>query len=107
MSCTPSSIRASDIDGMIDRTPAYDSPEDIQARRLGDAMTHAGGHAGPVDAILDSPAAQEALVAAQESDHEVALRPLSQWQLAWRRFRRHRMAVVGSVIVGTMVVIAI
>jgi peptide/nickel transport system permease protein len=40
-------------------------------------------------------------------DHEVALAALSQWQLAWRRFRRHRMAIVGSSIVFFMIVLAI
>jgi ABC-type dipeptide/oligopeptide/nickel transport system permease subunit len=90
-----------------ERLGAYESPEDIQARRLGDAMTHAGEYLGPGDDILTSAAAQDVLVAGQERDHEVALEPLSQWQLAWRRFRRHRMALLGSVMVGTMVFIAI
>jgi ABC-type dipeptide/oligopeptide/nickel transport system permease subunit len=84
----------------------YQSPEDIQARRLGEAMTHVGDFAGPGDELLSSTAAQDAL-AAQAADHEVALEPLTQWQLAWRRFRRHRMALVGSAMVGTMVFIAI
>ena len=29
------------------------------------------------------------------ADNEVALESLSQWQLAWRRFKRHKMAMVG------------
>ena len=41
------------------------------------------------------------------ADTEVALESLSQWQLAWRRFRRHRMALVGVVIFGSMLVIAV
>jgi ABC-type dipeptide/oligopeptide/nickel transport system permease subunit len=40
-------------------------------------------------------------------DFEVALESLNQWQLAWRRFKRHRMALVGSVIFGFMIVLAI
>jgi ABC-type dipeptide/oligopeptide/nickel transport system permease subunit len=40
-------------------------------------------------------------------DHEVALEALSQWQLAWRRFRRHRLALVGSAIVLFMVLVAV
>ena len=40
-------------------------------------------------------------------DNEVALQSLSQWQLAWRRFRRHRLAMVGIVIFGFMVGIAV
>jgi peptide/nickel transport system permease protein len=41
------------------------------------------------------------------SDHEVSLRALSQWQLAWRRFKKHRLALVGTVIVAMMVFVAI
>lgn len=40
-------------------------------------------------------------------DYEVSLQPLSQMQLAWRRFRRHKLALVGSVLFGTMVLLAI
>jgi ABC-type dipeptide/oligopeptide/nickel transport system permease subunit len=39
--------------------------------------------------------------------HEVALKSLSQWQLARRRFLRHRLALVGLVIFFGMVFIAI
>ena len=41
------------------------------------------------------------------TDYEVSLKPLSQWQLAWRRFRKHRLAMVGTVLVGMMVLLAI
>ena len=41
------------------------------------------------------------------TDYEVSLKPLSQWQLAWRRFRKHRLAIVGTVLVGAMVFLAI
>jgi peptide/nickel transport system permease protein len=30
------------------------------------------------------------------ADYEVALQSLNQWQLAWRRFRRHRLALIGA-----------
>ncbi len=40
-------------------------------------------------------------------DVEVALESLSQWQLAWRRFKLHRLAAVGLVIFGFMVAMAI
>lgn len=40
-------------------------------------------------------------------DYEVSLQPLSQMQLAWRRFRRHKLALVGSVLFGLMVLLAI
>lgn len=32
---------------------------------------------------------------------------MSQWQLAWRRFRRHRMAIIGSALVALMIFLAI
>ncbi len=32
------------------------------------------------------------------ADYEVQLESLNQWQLAWRRFRKHRLAVLGSAI---------
>jgi len=41
------------------------------------------------------------------ADYDVQLESLSQWQLAWRRFKRHRMAVIGSTLFLTMVAIAI
>ncbi len=44
---------------------------------------------------------------AAASDVEVALESLSQWQLAWRRFRRHRMALIGLGLFGFIVVLAI
>lgn len=43
----------------------------------------------------------------QGEDYEVTLKPLSQWQLAWRRFRKHRLALIGSVIVLMMIFLAI
>jgi peptide/nickel transport system permease protein len=44
---------------------------------------------------------------ADTEDVEVALESLSQWQLAWRRFKLHRLAAVGLVIFGFMVAMAI
>ena len=43
----------------------------------------------------------------EQEDVEVALESLSQWQLAWRRFRRHRLAMIGVVILTFMVLVAI
>jgi ABC-type dipeptide/oligopeptide/nickel transport system permease subunit len=40
-------------------------------------------------------------------DYEVALESLNQWQLAWRRFKRHRLALVGAVVLLFMLVLAI
>lgn len=39
-------------------------------------------------------------------DYEVQLQSLNQWQLAWRKFRKHRLAIVGSVILLVLVVAA-
>ena len=44
---------------------------------------------------------------ADADDVEVALESLSQWQLAWRRFKLHRLATVGLIIFGVMILIAI
>lgn len=41
------------------------------------------------------------------ADNEVSLESLSQWQLAMRRFKRHKLALVGAVIFTTIVAIAI
>ena len=42
-----------------------------------------------------------------DSDVEVALESLGQWQLAWRRFKRHRLAMAGLAIFLLMIVVAI
>ncbi|MBX3031325.1 MAG: ABC transporter permease [Chloroflexi bacterium] len=42
-----------------------------------------------------------------DAEYEVALESLSQWQLARRRFRRHRLAMVGLVIFSLMLGVAI
>ncbi len=46
-------------------------------------------------------------VALADADVEVALESLSQWQLAWRRFKHHRMALIGLGIFAFMVLMAI
>ena len=49
-------------------------------------------------------------IAAEEAgtqDFEVALVSLNQWQLAWRRYRRHRLAVIGSGFLLAMIAVAI
>jgi peptide/nickel transport system permease protein len=40
-------------------------------------------------------------------DYEVNLEALSQWQLAWRKFRKHKMALLGLGILTTLVSVAI
>jgi ABC-type dipeptide/oligopeptide/nickel transport system permease subunit len=43
----------------------------------------------------------------EAGEYEVALKSLSQWQLAARRFRRHRLALIGVAVFGVMLVVAI
>ncbi len=52
-----------------------------------------------------SPADLEAIE--DSLDYEVQLESLNQWQLAWRRFKKHRLAVVGSAVFLTICVLAI
>ena len=40
-------------------------------------------------------------------DFEVNLVSLNQWQIAWRRFKRHRLAVFGTILFFSIIVIAI
>ena len=49
----------------------------------------------------------DATPAPGSADYEVALESLNQWQLAWRRFRRHRLAIIGMVIFAFMIWLAI
>ncbi len=61
------------------------------------------GPGAPVTSL--SPADLEAIEDAL--DYEVQLESLNQWQLAWRRFKKHRLAVVGSSIFLGMVALAV
>jgi ABC-type dipeptide/oligopeptide/nickel transport system permease subunit len=63
--------------------------------------------ASTVPLVSDAEVADATAVAGAREDYEVALKPLSQWQLAWRRFRRHRLALVGSVIFAMMLFLAV
>jgi peptide/nickel transport system permease protein len=40
-------------------------------------------------------------------DYEVGLESLGQWQIAWRKFRRHRLAMVGVVMLTFLVLLAV
>ena len=40
-------------------------------------------------------------------DYEVQLESLNQWQLAWRKFRKHHLAIFGLAILGFLVVVAV
>jgi peptide/nickel transport system permease protein len=62
------------------------------------------------DPVLDSKVADADLERRIEEsgvDYEVGLESLSQWQLAWRKFRKHRLALVGLGILVVLVVVAI
>src|SRR6476469_7381474 len=48
-----------------------------------------------------------AVEAGTPQDFEVALQSLTQWQLAYRRFRRHRLATVGTVFMVGVILVAI
>jgi len=57
----------------------------------------------PVSSL--SPADLEAIE--DTLDFEVQLESLNQWQLAWRRFKKHRLAVLGSGIFLSIVAVAV
>jgi peptide/nickel transport system permease protein len=40
-------------------------------------------------------------------DYEVGLKSLNQWQLAWRKFRKHKLALIGLLIGAVLIAIAI
>ena len=41
------------------------------------------------------------------ADYEVGLKSLNQWQLAWRKFRKHRLALIGLGIITGLILVAI
>jgi peptide/nickel transport system permease protein len=41
------------------------------------------------------------------ADYEGGLESLSQWQLAWRKFKKHRLALIGLGILATFLILAI
>lgn len=40
-------------------------------------------------------------------DYEVGLKSLNQWQLAWRKFRKHRLALIGLALIFGLIAVAI
>jgi peptide/nickel transport system permease protein len=40
-------------------------------------------------------------------DYEVGLKSLNQWQLAWRKFRKHKLALIGLGMIAALILIAI
>lgn len=49
--------------------------------------------------IVDTPSAPE--------DYEVGLKSLNQWQLAWRKFRKHRLALIGLAMIAILIGVAV
>jgi peptide/nickel transport system permease protein len=43
----------------------------------------------------------------QAEDYEVGLKSLNQWQLAWRKFRKHKLALIGLGIIAALILVAI
>ncbi|HEY6569264.1 MAG TPA: ABC transporter permease [Candidatus Limnocylindrales bacterium] len=51
--------------------------------------------------IVDAPDPETAV------DYEVGLKSLNQWQLAWRKFRKHRLALIGLGLIGGLILVAV
>ena len=45
--------------------------------------------------------------AGPSADYEVGLESLSQWQLAWRKFRKHHLALIGLGILAGLILVAL
>jgi ABC-type dipeptide/oligopeptide/nickel transport system permease subunit len=56
---------------------------------------------------MDLLSAPEPVEPGIQGDFEVALVSLNQWQLAWRRFRRHKLAIFGAGLFLTMLGISV
>ena len=39
-------------------------------------------------------------------DYEVGLKSLNQWQLAWRKFRKHKLALIGLAMMAALILTA-
>jgi peptide/nickel transport system permease protein len=52
-------------------------------------------------------AAPEVIEAPLPVDYEVGLKSLNQWQLAWRKFKKHRLALIGLVMIAILILVAI
>jgi peptide/nickel transport system permease protein len=64
--------------------------------------------ADPAAAIVSSGEIERRLEEAETGvDYEVGLESLSQWQLAWRKFRHHRLAMVGLAMLAALLAVAI
>ena len=61
----------------------------------------------PEVAVEDLDTRPEEMKAAATVDYEVGLESLSQYQLAWRKFKKHRLALIGLGILAALFAIAI
>lgn len=66
-----------------------------------------GSDDGPVLPEAGSPEDLERRADEAGVDYEVRLQSLSQWELAWRKFRKHRLALMGLGILAVLIVAAI
>jgi peptide/nickel transport system permease protein len=68
-------------------------------------------HTNVTESVIDADAAPPPPPAVDESgdaaDYEVGLVSLNQWQIAWRKFKRHRLALVGVALLTGLVAAAI
>ena len=71
------------------------------------SSTHASGTTDVATDPLTGGLAPTGEAPPPSADFEVALESLNQWQLAWRRFKRHRMALIGTATFGFMILLAI
>ncbi|HEX9043717.1 MAG TPA: ABC transporter permease [Candidatus Limnocylindrales bacterium] len=53
------------------------------------------------------PIGPEVRVAEAGTDYEVTLESLNQWQLAWRKFKKHRLALIGLATLALFLLVAI
>lgn len=67
-------------------------------------MTH---ETGPSTAPTPPDAELERRATEAGADYEVNLESLNQWQLAWRKFKKHRLALIGLGVIAFMIVVAI
>src|SRR5262245_61522458 len=72
-------------------------------------MVGAGGVGGPVGGDATAYAIESEAVIGPDTfaDDQVAVQQLTQLELVWRRFRRHRMAMVGAGMLAAIVFLAI
>jgi|SRR5579859_2231199 len=87
------------------------APEAEEYLVAGSSSGGAGGVGNPVGESGTEYALQTQAVepggAADYADSDVAVQQLTQLELAWRRFRHHRIALVGATMLGIIILMAI